>query len=185
MITSPVAFYMRPVNCSQRELWLKWASVKVTHVCLLLSGLWICASVLIWFSLEVLSVDCLTCCSHVLQRQVVGPFECFASFLFSNLKKITQVERELSELILIFLLGKKCYFTCVLVVVALSFWGWSVVWTGTCSWTMILLFLSKEVAGKKASVVGLIPSPKPVSLLEPKGIYLYTWWFASFHRHGF
>lgn len=47
-------------------------------------------------------MDGLTCCSHVLQRQVVGPFECFASFLFSNLKKITQVVRELSELILIF-----------------------------------------------------------------------------------
>lgn len=71
------------------------------HPCVLASvWLWICASVL-WFSLEVLSVRCLTC-SHVLTQQVVGPFECFASFLFSNLKKITQVGRELSELILIF-----------------------------------------------------------------------------------
>lgn len=57
---------------------------------------------------------------------------------------------------------------------------------GTCSWTVMLLFLSKEVAGEKASVwltlyTGLIPGPKPASLLEPKGMYLYTGWFASFH----
>lgn len=50
---------------------------------------------------------------------------------------------------------------------------------GTCSRTVLLLFLSKEVAGKKASVwqalyVGLIPAPKPASLLEPKDMYLYT-----------
>lgn len=38
---------------------------------------------------------------------MVGPFECFASFLFSNIKKITQVERELSEVILIFYWEKR------------------------------------------------------------------------------
>lgn len=181
MVTCPVAFYMRPVNCSQRKLWLKWASVKVTPVCLLLSGLWICASVLLWFSWEVLGMDCLTCCLKT------GGWA-FWMFCIIPILKHKENNSGWERTVwgdINFFIGKKglfymcsCYCPQFLRLV-------SSLKIGTCSWTLTLLFLSKEVAGNKASVVGLIPSPKPVSLLEPKGIYLCTWWFASFHSHGF